>query len=171
MEILNLCGFLNFEQRVQKDKWLARKDEFGIRCYSQEMEGVKGLEGDCCNESTVCLTNVHFFAFLSSVIFANMAPSSLSLSSPSLDDDSSWVHSQSSHLFPLQQQPEWTSRNGRHCLFQLLQGDGGSSVSLLHEFHCILNMCSHLRGQCSFWKINKDLFFNWSLKVDWEVLI
>ena len=46
MEILNLCGFLNLEQGVQKDKWLARKDKFGIRCYGQEMEGVKGLEGD-----------------------------------------------------------------------------------------------------------------------------
>ena len=46
MEILNLHGFLNLEQGVQKDKRLARKDKFGIRCYGQEMEGVKGLEGD-----------------------------------------------------------------------------------------------------------------------------
>ena len=46
MEILNLHGFLNLEQGVQKDKQLARKDKFGIRCYGQEMEGVKGPEGD-----------------------------------------------------------------------------------------------------------------------------
>ena len=91
MEILNLHGFLNLEQGVQKDKRLARKDKFGIRCYGQEMEGVKGPEGDCCDGLTVCLTNVHFFAFLSGVIFAKVAPSSWSLSSLSLDDDSSWV--------------------------------------------------------------------------------
>ena len=99
MEILNLCGILNLEQGVQKDKWLARKDKFGIRCYGQEMEGVEGPEGDCCNELTVCLTNVHSFAFLSGVNFANTALSSSSLSSLSLDDDSSWVCSQSPHLF------------------------------------------------------------------------
>ena len=33
MEIFNLHGFLNLEQGVQKDKRLARKDKFGIRCY------------------------------------------------------------------------------------------------------------------------------------------
>ena len=55
------------------------------------MEGVKDPEGDCCDGLTVCNTNVHFFA-LSSVIFAKVAPSSWSLSSLSLDDDSSWVH-------------------------------------------------------------------------------
>ena len=91
-EFVWLFFFLNLEQGVRKDKRLARKDKFGIRCYGQEMEGVKGPEGDCCNGSTVCLTNVHFFAFLSGVIFANMAAlSSSSLSSLSLDDDSSWV--------------------------------------------------------------------------------
>ena len=254
MENLNLCGFLNLEQGVWKDKWLARKDKFGIRCYGQEMVGVKGLESDCCDGLTVHLTNVHFFAFLSGVIFAKVAPSSWSLSSLSLDDDSSWVHPWLSRLLlwvplwyftPLSpclgffsgteyifavllievsmltsvfiryaraaatictgmarflhaaglgsiHMREWPSDgsrltclthrpqslimgctqacnnnwNCRCCLFQLFQGGGGSSVSLLHEFHRIFDVCSHLRSQCSFWKIGEDLFFNWSLKVD-----
>ena len=41
----------------------------------------------------------------------------------------------------------------------------------LHEFHHIFDVCLHLRSQCSFWKISEDLFFNWSLKVDWKILI
>ena len=97
-KFLNLHGFLNLEQGVWKDKQFARKDKFGIRCYGQEMEGVKGLEGDCCDGLTVCLTNVHFFALLSGVNFAKAALSSSSLLSLSLNDDSFWVHPWSTHL-------------------------------------------------------------------------
>ena len=61
--------------------------------------------------------------------------------------------------------------NCRHCLFQLFQGGSSGSVSLLHEFHYIFDVCLHLRSQCSLWKIGKDLFFNWSLEVDRKILI
>ena len=53
MQILNLCGFLNFGWVTERmNGWPGRMNLEYSKVKGQEMEGVEDPEGDCVNKST-----------------------------------------------------------------------------------------------------------------------